>query len=96
MLHCSAVFTTTALRCLLNGADTSLQGGCIIRAQFLDDIKTAYKKSPDLENLLFDEEFAKRITDRNQAWREVIQLAISNGRSMPVTPASMVLSCNIL
>jgi 6-phosphogluconate dehydrogenase len=65
------------------------KGGCIIRAQFLDDIKTAYKNNPDLENLLFDEEFAKRITDRNEAWREVIQLAITNGLGVPGMTASL-------
>jgi 6-phosphogluconate dehydrogenase len=66
-----------------------LQGGCIIRAKFLDDIKTAYKNNPDLENLLLDEEFAKRIAQRNEAWREVIKLAITQGN----TSASYCADC---
>lgn len=31
---------------------TSLQGGCIIRAGFLDDISRAYKKDAALPNLM--------------------------------------------
>ena len=33
------------------------KGGCIIRAQFLDRIKQAYQRRPDLPNLLLDQDF---------------------------------------
>ena len=33
------------------------KGGCIIRAKFLDNIKVAYKRDPQLVNLLLDEDF---------------------------------------
>jgi len=31
------------------------RGGCIIKSVFLGDITKAFQKSPDLENLLFDD-----------------------------------------
>lgn len=37
------------------------RGGCIIRARFLNDIKAAYGRDPQLENLLFDEFFRKAL-----------------------------------
>ena len=48
------------------------QGGCIIRAVFLDDIYQAYKRNPALENLMVDPEFAKKLVDSEQAWRSVV------------------------
>lgn len=58
-----------------------MQGGCIIRAGFLDDIKNAYKRNPDLENLVLDDWFAKKLAERQDAWRDVVKIAITNGRS---------------
>ncbi|MFQ5734236.1 MAG: decarboxylating NADP(+)-dependent phosphogluconate dehydrogenase, partial [Planctomycetaceae bacterium] len=41
---------------LNNGAIALLwRGGCIIRSAFLEDIKAAFDKNPDLENLLLDD-----------------------------------------
>ena len=66
------------------------RGGCIIRAQFLNNIKEAYEKAPDLKNLMLDGYF-KRILNTNQsAWREVVAVAVSNG--IPV-PAFSRLTC---
>uniref|UniRef100_A0A2N9GL23 phosphogluconate dehydrogenase (NADP(+)-dependent, decarboxylating) n=1 Tax=Fagus sylvatica TaxID=28930 RepID=A0A2N9GL23_FAGSY len=39
------------------------KGGCIIRAIFLDRIKQAYDRNPDLASLLVDPEFAKEIIE---------------------------------
>ncbi|KAL2531976.1 6-phosphogluconate dehydrogenase [Abeliophyllum distichum] len=61
------------------------KGGCIIRAIFLDRIKKAYDRNPDLANLLVDPEFAKEIIDRQSAWRQVVCLAINSGISTPGT-----------
>jgi 6-phosphogluconate dehydrogenase len=36
-----------------------MQGGCIIRAGFLDRIKQAYQRDPNLPSLLVDPPFAK-------------------------------------
>jgi len=66
-----------------------LQGGCIIRAGFLDDIKNAYKRNPDLENLVLDEWFANKLAERQDAWRDVVKIAITNGQSQ-----ASYLSCN--
>ncbi|CAH9113679.1 unnamed protein product [Cuscuta epithymum] len=65
------------------------KGGCIIRAIFLDRIKKAYDRNPDLANLLVDEEFAKEIIERQSAWRRVVCLAISSGISTPGMSSSL-------
>ncbi len=57
----------------------SLQGGCIIRAGFLDDIKQAYERNKELENLILDDWFAQRLAERQNSWRETIKLAITSG-----------------
>jgi len=48
---------------------------------FLDDIKNAYKRNPDLENLVLDEWFANKLAERQDAWRDVVKIAITNGQS---------------
>ncbi|RDX90740.1 6-phosphogluconate dehydrogenase, decarboxylating 3, partial [Mucuna pruriens] len=65
------------------------KGGCIIRAIFLDRIKQAYDRNPDLANLLVDPEFAKEIIDRQSAWRRVVCLAINSGITTPGMSASL-------
>ncbi|KAJ7974234.1 6-phosphogluconate dehydrogenase, decarboxylating [Quillaja saponaria] len=65
------------------------KGGCIIRAVFLDRIKKAYDRNPELANLLVDPEFAKEIIDRQSAWRRVVCLAINSGISTPGMSSSL-------
>ncbi|KAJ6926698.1 6-phosphogluconate dehydrogenase [Populus alba x Populus x berolinensis] len=65
------------------------KGGCIIRAVFLDWIKKAYDRNPDLPNLLVDPEFAKEIIERQSAWRRVVCLAINSGISTPGMSSSL-------
>ncbi|KAF9623561.1 hypothetical protein IFM89_003351 [Coptis chinensis] len=65
------------------------KGGCIIRAVFLDRIKQAYDRNPDLANLLVDPEFAKEMIERQSAWRRVVCLAINLGISTPGMSASL-------
>ena len=55
------------------------KGGCIIRARFLDRIKTAYKRQPDLSNLLLDEDFRGWMQAAQANWRECISLAQAHG-----------------
>jgi 6-phosphogluconate dehydrogenase len=55
------------------------RGGCIIRAKFLDDIRQAYKRNPDLPNLMTDPEFAEAMNARQAALRKVVALAAENG-----------------
>ncbi|XP_074274758.1 6-phosphogluconate dehydrogenase, decarboxylating 1 [Silene latifolia] len=65
------------------------KGGCIIRAMFLDRIKQAYDRNPNLANLLIDPEFSKEIIERQSAWRRVVCLAISSGISTPGMSTSL-------
>ncbi|XP_042501131.1 6-phosphogluconate dehydrogenase, decarboxylating 2-like [Macadamia integrifolia] len=65
------------------------KGGCIIRAIFLDRIKKAYDRNPDLANLLVDPEFAKEIIERQSAWRRVVCLAINSGITTPGMSVSL-------
>ncbi|KAM3270396.1 hypothetical protein P3S67_029503 [Capsicum chacoense] len=65
------------------------KGGCIIRVIFLDRIKGAYDRNPDLANLLVDEEFTKEMVERQSAWRRVVCLAIHSGISTPGMSSSL-------
>lgn len=65
------------------------KGGCIIRAGFLDRIKQAYQRNPDLPNLLVDPDFAKELAERQGAWRRVVGLAVSTGIGVPGMTASL-------
>ncbi len=59
------------------------RGGCIIRAQFLQKIKEAYDRNPELNNLLLDEYF-KGIAERYQeSLRKVVATAALNGIPAP-------------
>ncbi|MBA3804412.1 MAG: NADP-dependent phosphogluconate dehydrogenase [Acidobacteria bacterium] len=55
------------------------KGGCIIRARFLDRIRDAYKREPDLANLLLDEDFRTWMIDSQANWRACIGLAQQHG-----------------
>ncbi len=65
------------------------RAGCIIRAAFLEEITQAFKKNPDLTNLLIDEKFTKMIADRQEAWRRVVKLGIEHGVGLPAFSASL-------
>jgi 6-phosphogluconate dehydrogenase len=65
------------------------KGGCIIRAGFLDKIKTAFLDNPELANLLLAPEFKQSILDRQEAWREVIVMANQLGIPVPAFSASL-------
>lgn len=55
------------------------RGGCIIRARFLNLITDAFKRNPDLPNLLVDDFFKGEIEARQDAWRFVVGTAVENG-----------------
>jgi 6-phosphogluconate dehydrogenase len=57
--------------------------GCIIRARFLDDITAAYRRKPDLANLLLDDFFADAVTAAQPAWRRVVAAAVTSGIPVP-------------
>ncbi len=55
------------------------RGGCIIRARFLNDIRQAFERTPDLANLMMDPEFSRAMNIRQSALRKVVALAAENG-----------------
>ncbi|MEE9425998.1 MAG: decarboxylating NADP(+)-dependent phosphogluconate dehydrogenase [Methylococcales bacterium] len=62
----------------LNYGDIALmwRGGCIIRSQFLSDIKQAYDNNPELENLLLADYFSAAMTKADAGWRKAVILGI--------------------
>jgi len=65
------------------------KGGCIIRAVFLDRIKSAYARNPQLANLLVDADFSKELNARQESLRKVVGLAIQAGIAVPSFSASL-------
>jgi 6-phosphogluconate dehydrogenase len=65
------------------------QGGCIIRAGFLQKIKQAFGDNPTLPNLLLAPEFKQSILERQGAWREVVATAAHLGIAVPAFSASL-------
>ncbi|QGQ97268.1 NADP-dependent phosphogluconate dehydrogenase [Paenibacillus psychroresistens] len=59
------------------------RGGCIIRAAFLQNIKDAYDRDPELRNLLLDQYFRDVITNYQEAWRKVLAIAVTRGIPVP-------------
>ncbi|HEX8844526.1 MAG TPA: NADP-dependent phosphogluconate dehydrogenase [Pyrinomonadaceae bacterium] len=55
------------------------KGGCIIRAKFLDRIKTAYRRDPALKNLLLDEDFRAWMDEAQKFWRITVNTAQQHG-----------------
>ena len=65
------------------------RGGCIIRAQFLDDIREAFANDPGLTNLLLAPFFQKAVSQRADSLRRVLETAIHCGIPMPAMSASL-------
>jgi 6-phosphogluconate dehydrogenase len=65
------------------------RGGCIIRARFLDRIRSAYQASPELNTLLADAEFGKDLAAAQDSWREVIATATRLGIPVPGFSANL-------
>jgi 6-phosphogluconate dehydrogenase len=73
----------------LGAMATIWRGGCIIRARFLDRIREAYDKDPDLPSLLVDPYFAKTVSDGQEAWRRVVSVAATAGVPVPGFSAAL-------
>ena len=65
------------------------RGGCIIRAAFLDDIKAAFEKNPQLANLLLDPFFKEQVQQAESAWRRVVSTAVSLGIPVPAMSSAL-------
>lgn len=59
------------------------RAGCIIRAQFLQNITDAYEKNPGLQNLLLDDYFVDITKQYQGAVREVVATAVVAGVPVP-------------
>jgi 6-phosphogluconate dehydrogenase len=67
----------------MGGIALMWRGGCIIRSVFLGDIKAAFDKNPDLQNLLLDGFFSSALNKYQANWRKAIVHAIEIGVPTP-------------
>jgi 6-phosphogluconate dehydrogenase len=68
---------------------TIWRGGCIIRAKFLDRIREAYDRQPDLPSLLVAPYFARAVSDGVRSWRRVVADAATAGVPAPAFASSL-------
>src|SRR5579859_2599275 len=73
----------------LGALATIWRGGCIIRAQFLDRIKDAYARTPELQNLMLDPFFQQALEAAQPAWRRVVKAAVDQGVPIPAFASSL-------
>jgi 6-phosphogluconate dehydrogenase len=65
------------------------RGGCIIRSRFLGDIKKAFDKNPDLENLLVDDFFRAAMKECQDGWRNAVAEAVRMGIPTPAMSSAL-------
>ncbi len=65
------------------------RGGCIIRSIFLGEIKKAFDKNPDLENLLLDSYFKDIIERTLPGWRKVCAQSVLSGIPVPAMTSAL-------
>lgn len=63
--------------------------GCIIRSVFLQKITDAYKKAPELPNLLFDDFFRIKIQAALPSWRKVVAEGALSGVALPAMSSAL-------
>jgi len=65
------------------------RGGCIIRAQLLNEIMHSFSVNPKLENLMLDQGIAKLLTGVERRWRDTVRTAKEIGVPIPAMAASL-------
>jgi 6-phosphogluconate dehydrogenase len=65
------------------------RGGCIIRSVFLGEIKKAFDKNPNIENLLIDPFFKRAVTKAQSSWRRVVTTAVKLGIPVPTISSAL-------
>jgi 6-phosphogluconate dehydrogenase len=65
------------------------RGGCIIRSKFLGNIKAAFDKDPQLENLVLDEFFTQALLGAESGWRKAVVLAVEQGIPAPAFASAL-------
>jgi 6-phosphogluconate dehydrogenase len=75
----------------LNLGDIAMiwRGGCILRAQFLDNIKETYDRNPHLANLMLDSNFKDVLEKAQQGWRQVIIESVKLGIPVPAFSSAL-------
>ncbi len=75
----------------LNFGEISMiwRGGCIIRAHFLQRIKDAFDKNPELKNLMLDPYFKDIIEQAQPNWRNVVTAAADLGVPVPAFSSAL-------
>ena len=67
----------------MGGIALMWRGGCIIRSQFLGNIKTAFDKKKNLDNLLIDKFFSRAVNKYQASWRKAVLQAVKLGVPTP-------------
>lgn len=65
------------------------RGGCIIRADFLNDISDAYKENQEVTNLLLTPFFMEKANQFESSLRKVVIKGFENGLSLPCFSAAL-------
>lgn len=65
------------------------RAGCIIRADFLEDIKRAFDIDPDCPNLIATEKFSAELKTAETAWRQIVLCGIGNGCYLPALTSTL-------
>ncbi len=65
------------------------RGGCIIRSRFLGKIRDAYRKNPELKNLLLDGFFVGEMSRVVPNLREVVAFGLLQGIALPCFSAGL-------
>jgi 6-phosphogluconate dehydrogenase len=65
------------------------RAGCIIRAELLEGIRSAFTRDPQLVNLLLDDAFRDVMGERQAALRQTVQAAVGLGVPVPAMSASL-------
>ena len=65
------------------------RAGCIIRADFLEDITAAYRANAELPEMFENEFFASALSDAENAWRRVVASAVEVGVPVPAYSSAL-------
>lgn len=65
------------------------RSGCIIRSVFLEDIRNAFARRPELSNLLLDDYFSSLIDRCQPSWRRVVSQAALLGVPIPALSSAL-------
>jgi 6-phosphogluconate dehydrogenase len=67
----------------MGGIALMWRGGCIIRSKFLGNIKAAFDKKKNLDNLLLDKFFSRAVNKYQSSWRKALIHAVKLGVPTP-------------